>query len=549
MRAYTPSRTTRQHRMTAPGARRALAGFVTGAVLAFAGAASTAQAQVLPITYQGRLAADGVGASGPHDFELLLYSAESGGAVLGGPFIYTNVPVANGLFTLNVDVTTSSLTNKVLYLEIRVRPSGGGAYTLLSPRQLVTAAPFARFADRLHLPVLLTGAPANPSEWVLGVLSNGGGSALLGNSSTWGVTGSAGTGIGFTWFPPTVPCGVQGIGAGSGVGGSSDSGIGVQALSRSGPGLRAFSQTGNAIEAETSSTIGVLSRVTSGTGVYSEATTGSAGIFVRTGASGTTPTLSVTNASTSGATFALSSTITSTSPGGNSTAVRGINNGTGGLGIGVWGSQAGAGYGVYGTTSGSGYGVFGVSVGTNGVGVVGSGSSGALAGQFFGNVTVTGNLTVNGSVSKGSGTFAIDHPMDPENKTLTHAFVESPEMKNIYDGVVTLDRDGRAVVTMPTWFSALNTDFRYQLTCVGGYAPVYIDREIEANTFVIAGGREGLRVSWQVTGVRHDAYARLNPIAVEAEKPEHLRGRYLHPEAFGAPTERGLHTRAPHPQQ
>lgn len=549
MRTTAMLESTQRCREIAARARMMLGAIIAGTALAFTGATSTALAQTLPITYQGRLTADASGANGPHDFELRLYGVESGGSVLGGPFTYTGVPVENGLFTLNVDVTTSTLANKTLYLEIRVRASGGGAYTLLSPRQPLTAAPFARFADRLHLPVYLTGAPANPSEWVLGVQSTEGGSALLGNSSTWGVTGAGGTGVGFTWFPVAVPCGVQGLGAAVGVGGSSDSGIGVQALSRSGTALSARSGTGNAIDAEATSTIGVRSRVTSGTGVDSESTTGIAGVFARSSTSGTVPTLTVTNASNSSNANALSATITSTNPGGFSAAVRGTSNGTGVNGIGVWGSQDGVGFGVYGTTSGPGFGVVGVSNGLNGVGIAGQGNSGALAGVFFGNVTVNGNLTVTGSVAKGSGTFAIDHPLDPENKTLSHAFVESPEMKNIYDGVATLDGDGRAVVTMPAWFSALNTDFRYQLTCVGGYAPVYIEREIERNTFVIAGGREGLRVSWQITGVRQDAYARQNPVVVEGEKPEHQRGRYLHPEAFGAPTERGIHARSVVQQQ
>jgi hypothetical protein len=47
--------------------------------------------------------------------------------------------------------------------------------------------------------------------------------------------------------------------------------------------------------------------------------------------------------------------------------------------------------------------------------------------------TVIGNLGVTGTVSKGGGSFKIDHPLDPENKYLSHSFVESPDMKNIYD--------------------------------------------------------------------------------------------------------------------
>ena len=43
-------------------------------------------------------------------------------------------------------------------------------------------------------------------------------------------------------------------------------------------------------------------------------------------------------------------------------------------------------------------------------------------------------------------------------------------MKNIYDGVVTLDVYGEAEVQLPAWFEALNTDFRYQLTAIGASA-------------------------------------------------------------------------------
>ena len=45
-------------------------------------------------------------------------------------------------------------------------------------------------------------------------------------------------------------------------------------------------------------------------------------------------------------------------------------------------------------------------------------------------------------------------------------------------------------------------DYRYQLTCIGAHAPIYIARKIEDNAFAIAGGTPGLEVSWQVTGRR-----------------------------------------------
>lgn len=131
---------------------------------------------------------------------------------------------------------------------------------------------------------------------------------------------------------------------------------------------------------------------------------------------------------------------------------------------------------------------------------------------------LNGDLHVNGTLFKTAGSFRIDHPLDPTNKYLQHSFVESPDMMNIYNGVVELDRSGRAEVKMPDYFEALNRDFRYQLTPIGSFAPLYVESEIKNNAFAIAGGRAGLRVSWQVTGIRHDAYANAHRIAVETSK-------------------------------
>jgi hypothetical protein len=134
--------------------------------------------------------------------------------------------------------------------------------------------------------------------------------------------------------------------------------------------------------------------------------------------------------------------------------------------------------------------------------------------------------------------FTIDHPLDPENKYLVHTSVESSEMKNVYDGVVRLDEDGQAWVELPEWFEALNGDFRYQLTAVGGSAPrLHVAEEISENRFKIAGGEEGMKVCWQVTGSRKDPWAEANPFEVEQEKREGERGRYLQPALYDAPEE------------
>ncbi len=132
----------------------------------------------------------------------------------------------------------------------------------------------------------------------------------------------------------------------------------------------------------------------------------------------------------------------------------------------------------------------------------------------------SGNVAIVGTLSKGGGSFKIDHPLDPANKYLYHSFVESPDMMNIYNGMIVLDANGEAVVGLPDWFEALNRDFRYQLTPVGAPGPnLHIAEEVANNQFKIAGGKPGSKVSWQVTGIRHDAYADAHRIPTEVEKP------------------------------
>ncbi len=187
--------------------------------------------------------------------------------------------------------------------------------------------------------------------------------------------------------------------------------------------------------------------------------------------------------------------------------------------------------GVYGNTNRPfGYGVKATATGTGTYGIYASGTD--YAGYFSGDVSVTGN------VSKGGGSFKIDHPLDPENKYLSHSFVESPDMKNIYDGVVTLNRKGKKWVELPEWFEVLNRDFRYQLTCIGGFAQVFISQEISNNRFQIAGGKNGMKVSWQVTGIRKDPYAELHRIQVEEDKPPDEVGLYLHHDCYNQPKEK-----------
>jgi trimeric autotransporter adhesin len=164
-----------------------------------------------------------------------------------------------------------------------------------------------------------------------------------------------------------------------------------------------------------------------------------------------------------------------------------------------------------------------------------AGGPNGLAGYFLGDLSVTGAITA------GTKDFKIDHPLDPANKYLFHASVESSEMMDIYSGNVRLDDNGNAVVQLPNWFQAVNGDFRYQLTAIGAPgAGLYVAQEISGNEFKIAGGKPGGKVSWQVTAVRQDAYAKAHPLQVEQLKGAYDRGYYIHPELYGAPAEKGI---------
>jgi hypothetical protein len=160
-------------------------------------------------------------------------------------------------------------------------------------------------------------------------------------------------------------------------------------------------------------------------------------------------------------------------------------------------------------------------------------------------IDVNGNVNIPGTLSKGSGSFKIDHPLDPANKYLYHSFVESPDMMNVYNGNVVTDQRGMATVTLPSYFEALNQDFRYQLTVIGQFSQAIVAKEIRSNRFTIRTSKPLVKVSWQVTGIRHDAYADAHRIEVEVEKPQQEQGRYLHPDLFGAPAEQAIDYLAP----
>lgn len=236
-------------------------------------------------------------------------------------------------------------------------------------------------------------------------------------------------------------------------------------------------------------------------------------------------------ASSKATTASVGSFVNETTAGGRGiTASASLNNAT----------SASPRYGVYATAwygTSTNYGVYGYGYGgTTAYGIFGQalGATTNWAGYFQGNVNVTGTL------SKGGGTFKIDHPLDPQNKYLYHSFVESPDMMNIYNGNVTTNSSGIAEVTLPAYFEALNMEFRYQLTVIGDFAQAIILEKVSGNKFKIKTDKPSIEVSWQVTGVRKDPFANKNRVVPEVEKEAEHKGKYIHPEAYGQPIERGI---------
>jgi len=162
-----------------------------------------------------------------------------------------------------------------------------------------------------------------------------------------------------------------------------------------------------------------------------------------------------------------------------------------------------------------------------------AGIAGSMAGRFIGNTRVEGNLVVTGSISKGSGTFKIDHPDDPENKFLVHSFVESPDMMNVYNGNAITDANGFVTVELPDYVENTNKDYRYQLTPIGQFAQCIIKEKVKGNKFVIQTDKPNVEVSWMITGIRSDPYANQNRIVPVVDKDQNEKGKYLHPEAYG----------------
>jgi hypothetical protein len=98
------------------------------------------------ITYQGQLQQGGSPANGHYDFLFRLFDASTGGNEVGTFNAFINRTVTDGLFTVTLNFGVGAFNGEARWIEIGVRPNGGGTYTTLSPRQPVTPAPYALFA-------------------------------------------------------------------------------------------------------------------------------------------------------------------------------------------------------------------------------------------------------------------------------------------------------------------------------------------------------------------------------------------------------------------
>jgi len=207
--------------------------------------------------------------------------------------------------------------------------------------------------------------------------------------------------------------------------------------------------------------------------------------------------------------------------------------GTGVIGVGNGDSYYLSGSGSGAAFTGTTYGVSAWSQQSGGAAVYGNATGGGWA--IYGQ----GNLGITGSKS-----FVIDHPLDPENKILKHYCIESPEVLNLYRGIALLGVDGTAQVELPEYFTALNINFSYNLTAIGKPAPgIFIEEEIDENgKFTIAGGEANQKISWVVYAERNDAYLQQHPESkeVEIDKSDENKGKYLMPQLYGQPMEKGI---------
>ncbi|WP_055443164.1 hypothetical protein [Lacinutrix himadriensis] len=373
--------------------------------------------------------------------------------------------------------------------------------------------------------------------------------AVVGFGSTFGTLGDVTGGVG-AQGQATTGDGVRGFStSGEGVYGDSDSGVGVWGDSVSFDGTWGTANAGDGVYGDSNSGSGVYGISTTGIGVRGTATddTGFAGLFLNTGTAGHgiivggdnrgPYTITGDSAGITGA--ALSIGIAGFADSTTGTGTIGLGNNLVSFNLNPNGS------GVAGT--GTEMGVFGYATTTTGVGVSGNGGTAAggegvngigfdgIAGYTTNLILGYGVLSYGDSGATGVKYFRMDHPLDPANKILKHASIESNEILNLYRGKEVFDANGKATVSLPDYYDAVNKNASYQLTPIGAAMPnLYIEKEVENGLFIIAGGVAGKKVSWQLTAERNGPYLQKHPNKriMEEDKGE-ARGTYLMPSLYG----------------
>lgn len=381
------------------------------------------------------------------------------------------------------------------------------------------------------------------------------GRALASTGATIGVWGrsdsSSGTGVlGSVAATTGVHYGVRGQ-----VQSSSFDSAGVFGQATAGWGVRGLSNTGTGVYGQAAATVGTTYGMygqtdsNSGVGVFGTATSTSGLTYGVRGENSSSAGRGVYGwaIATSGTTYGVYGQSDSTA----GTGVLGWATSVSGFSHGVWGrNDSSMGKGVYGwatATSGAAYGVYGQSDSTSGRGVYGwaSATTGTVYGVYGESSSPSagyGVFFINRLAGTGTKSFQMDHPLRPETHYLNHFCAEGPEPYNIYRGTATLDARGEAWIQLPDYYEAINRDPTYHLTPIGASMPnLYVAVEIQGNRFKIAGGVPGKKVSWEVKAVRNDLWVQRYGYQAEPEKPEEHQGKYLHPELYGQPKERGVH--------
>jgi len=139
-------------------------------------AASLLSAQPSAFTYQGRLDDGGPPATGTYDLQFSVHAAATNGSPAADPVLHAAVNVSNGLFIVTLDFGAPVFSGAERWLEIAVRTNGGAEFTSLTPRQRLTATPYAITAGHVTGPI--SGAALVPGSITGNHLATGAVSAL-----------------------------------------------------------------------------------------------------------------------------------------------------------------------------------------------------------------------------------------------------------------------------------------------------------------------------------------------------------------------------------